>query len=279
VRGREKSRASDDIMRELDGLLKDGVREVTLLGQNVNSYGRDLFGEPRFARLLREVAASGVERIRFTTSHPKDLGDETIGAFAELPNVMPALHLPVQSGSDAILARMGRKYDSAHYLGLIEKIRAAAEGSGKGQIAFSTDIIVGFPGETQADFDATMSLVRTVGYSQAFTFIYSKREGTPAARMQDDTPRQVVQERFNALVDLVQEGAWASNQSELNTIVDVLVEGVSKRDAQMLTGRSPRNQTVHAPLPPQSAPEEFMGRTVPVLVTQAKTWYLRGELA
>jgi tRNA-2-methylthio-N6-dimethylallyladenosine synthase len=284
VRGREKSRTQDDIVQEVKALVQDGVREITLLGQNVNSYGSDFThegsdGKPQFATILRAVADTGIERIRFATSHPKDLSDETIAAFAELPSCMPALHLPVQSGSDAILKAMNRHYTAEHYLELIEKVRSACKASGKGDIAFSTDIIVGFPGETEADFEATMELARAVGYAQAFTFIYSKREGTPAASLRETIPREVIQERFDRLVALVQDSAFACNKAECDAIVDVLFEGVSKRDAAMLTGRSPKNQTVHVALPQGAHVDDYAGRIAPVRITETRTWYLNGELA
>jgi tRNA-2-methylthio-N6-dimethylallyladenosine synthase len=273
VRGREKSRPLEDIANEARGYVLSGVKEITLLGQNVNSYGRDLYGKPRFADVLDAVSASGVERIRFATSHPKDLTDEVIEKFATLPNLMPALHLPVQSGSDRILRAMNRRYDSAHYRELVQKVRAACP-----DIALSTDIIVGFPGETEEDFLQTYELVREIGYHQVFTFIYSRREGTPAADMPDDTPREVIQERFDRLVDAVQEGAWQANQADAGSIVPVLVEGASKRDARMLSGRSPKNQTVHFPLPDGESVSAWTGKTVDVHVTEAKTWYLAGEV-
>ena len=279
VRGREKSRALDDIISEAEALKKDGVREITLLGQNVNSYGRDLCGTSQFAAVLHAVAKTGIERIRFATSHPKDLSDETIAAFAEIPACMPALHLPVQSGSDAVLKLMNRHYTAEHYLELIEKVRAACKASGKGEVAFSTDIIVGFPGETERDFEATMDLVNAVGFTQAFTFIYSRREGTPAASMEDTIPREVIQQRFDRLVNLVQQSAFDRNKAELNTVREVLFEGASKRDASMLSGRSPKNQTVHVPLPEGARSDDFAGRIIPVHITETRTWYLRGEFA
>lgn len=273
VRGREKSRSIEDIVADARQLKADGVKEITLLGQNVNSYGRDLYGEPRFADLLRKVSETGIKRIRFATSHPKDLNDDVIKAFGELDNLMPALHLPVQSGSNGILKAMNRRYTREHYLETIQKLRSV-----KPDIALSTDIIVGFPGETEEDFQATYDLIKEVGYHQVFTFIYSKREGTPAARMEDDTPRQVIQERFERLVDLVQEGALEVNQAELNHTVPVLVEGVSKRDPNVLTGRSPKNQTVHAPIPESSSIESLQGTIVNVHIEQARAWYLRGKV-
>ncbi len=273
VRGREKSRSIEDIVSDARRLKEDGVKEITLLGQNVNSYGRDLYKEPRFADLLREVSATGIERIRFATSHPKDLNDDVIKAFGELDNLMPALHLPVQSGSNSILKAMNRRYTREHYLETIQKLRAV-----RPDIALSTDIIVGFPGETEEDFQQTYELIKEVGYHQVFTFIYSKREGTPAARMVDDTPREVIQERFERLVDLVQENALAVNQPELDTIVKVLVEGVSKRDPNVLAGRSPKNQTVHAPIPQGARIEDLEGSVVDVHITQARAWYLKGDV-
>ncbi|MDR1016588.1 MAG: MiaB/RimO family radical SAM methylthiotransferase [Coriobacteriales bacterium] len=278
VRGRERSKPFAEVLEEVERLRADGVQELTLLGQNVNSYGRDLYGQPRFAELLRAVAASGVPRIRFTTSHPKDLSEATIAAFAELDNVMPALHLAVQSGSDRVLAAMGRHYTRQHYLDLVRRLQAACQDSGKGRIALSTDIIVGFPGESEEDFEATMELVEAVGYSQVFTFIYSRRPGTKAAELSDDTPHQQIQARFNRLLALVQEQAYAANQAEFDQILPVLFEGASKRDPQMLSGRSPRNQTVHAPLPTGAAPADFAGKIALVQISEAKTWYLKGRL-
>ncbi len=274
VRGREHSRVFEDVMEEVGRLVDEGVQEITLLGQNVNSYGRDLYGEPRFAELLRAVGTSGVPRLRFATSHPKDLSDATISAMAETPAVMPALHLPAQSGSSRILKLMNRTYDREQYLDLVGRVRAAVPG-----IALSTDVIVGFPGETEEDFADTLSLVETVGYSQTFTFIYSKRAGTPAAEMVDDTPREVVQGRFDRLVEAVQRCAYAANQVDLGARVPVLFEGLSKRDETMLSGRSPKNQTVHVPLPAGSDPAEFVGTIRDVDVEEARTWYLRGSLA
>ena len=273
VRGRERSRVFEDVLEEVHRLVGEGVKEITLLGQNVNSYGRDLYGAPRFAELLREVGNSGIARLRFATSHPKDLSDETIAAMAEVKSVMPALHLPAQSGSSRILKMMNRTYDREAYLQLVDKIKAAVPG-----IALSTDLIVGFPGETEEDFLQTMSLVEQVGYSQTFTFIYSKRAGTPAAEMMDDTPREVIQDRFDRLVNVVQDCAYKANQAELDQVVPVLVEGVSKRDESMLSGRSPKNQTVHAPIPAGKTIDDYIGTIVDVHVDEARTWYLRGQL-
>ena len=273
VRGREKSRPLEEIVQEAERYVAAGVKEITLLGQNVNSYGRDLYGQPRFAAVLDAVDATGIERLRFATSHPKDLSDEVIERFAGMRSLMPYLHLPVQSGSNRIIKAMNRHYTREHYLELIAKVRAA-----RPDIALSSDIIVGFPGETEEDFMDTYRLVDEVGYHQVFTFIYSKREGTPAATIDDPTPREVIQDRFDRLVELVQKHAFEANQPELNTTVDVLVEGASKRNPNLLTGKSPKNQTVHAPLPDGWTPEGLAGHMVRVRVDQAKTWYLSGEV-
>ena len=274
VRGREKSRPLEDIVAEAERYVAAGVKEITLLGQNVNSYGRDLYGSPRFAAVLDALDKTGIERLRFATSHPKDLSDEVIAKFGNLRSLMPALHLPVQSGSDAVLAAMNRRYTAEHYRELVRKLRDV-----RPDIALSTDIIVGFPGETQKDFDDTARLVDEIGYHQVFTFIYSKREGTPAAKIEDNTPHEVIQQRFDSLVDIVQKHAFELNQVDLGTTVDVLVEGASKRDEHLLSGKSPKNQTVHAPIPAGLSIDDLCGKIVPVHVSEAKTWYLAGDVA
>lgn len=274
VRGREKSRVFEEIVDEVTGLARSGVREVTLLGQNVNSYGRDRYGAPRFAELLRAVGDTGVERIRFTSSHPKDLLPETIAAMADVPTVMPHLHLAVQSGSTRILREMNRRYTREDYLALVRSVRERIP-----EIALTTDIIVGFPGETEEDFLETLSLAREVGYAQAFTFIYSRREGTPAARIPDDTPRDVILNRFDRLVSVIEDTAYAFNQIERGRRVPVLVEGTSKKNPHMLQGKSPKNQTVHAPLPDGVSVDAYLGRFVDVDIDTARTWYLSGQLA
>ena len=273
VRGREKSRPFEDVVSEAKAYVDAGVKEITLLGQNVNSYGRDLYGGPRFAELLDAVDETGIARIRFATSHPKDLTDAVIERFGRLRSLMPALHLPVQSGSDRVLEAMNRRYTRSHYLGLIDELRTACP-----DIALSSDIIVGFPGETEQDFEDTYRLVEEVGYSQVFTFIYSKREGTPAARMHDDTPREVIQQRFDRLVELVQDKAWQSNQVDRGKTVEVLVEGASKRDRAVLAGKSPKNQTVHAQLSEGVDADALAGSLVNVRVDEARTWYLSGTV-
>ena len=266
VRGREKSRTMEDIIDEAKRYKNEGVLELTLLGQNVNSYGRDIYGDPKFYDLLCKIDELGFDRLRFATSHPKDISDDVIKAFGSLDSLQPALHLPVQSGSSKILKEMNRKYDAQYYLGLIEKLRAVNP-----EIALSTDIIVGFPGESEEDFQATYDLVKNVGYHQVFTFIYSKREGTPAAKIKDDTPKEVIQKRFDKLVDLVAEKAYELNQKDLDTQTNVLFEGVSKKDKNVLVGKSPKNQTVHVSITDKEKASDFSGKILPVKITEAKT--------
>ena len=273
VRGRERSRVLERVVAECGQLVDDGVREICLLGQNVNSYGCDLYGKPRFAELLRAVGETGVERIRFTSSNPHDLVDETIAAMAETPAVMPHLHLAVQSGSTKVLRAMNRKYTREQYLDLARRIKDGVPG-----IALSTDIIVGFPGETEEDFLDTLSLVREVGFSSAYTFIYSKRAGTPAAKIVDPTPHVVIQNRFDRLAALVAELAHDANQADLDGISEILVEGPSKRDPMVLVGHSRKNQTVHFRAPEQLDPQTLVGTICDIHVREARTWYLAGEL-
>ena len=263
----------DQIVDEVAGLARKGVREVTLLGQNVNSYGRDLFGSPRFAELLRRVGETGVERIGFTSSHPKDLLPETIDAMAEVRAVVPHLHLAVQSGSTRVLKEMNRRYTREDYIRLVDSVRERIP-----DIALTTDIIVGFPGETAEDFEQTITLAERVKYAQAFTFIYSKREGTPAAKIDDPTPREVILERFDRLVKVIEGTAYEFNQPFLHRTVPVLVEGTSKKNVSKLQGKSPWNQTVHCPLPAGARAEDYIGRVVDVVVDTARTFYLSGTL-
>lgn len=274
VRGRERSRSIEDVVAEAERLKADGVLEITLLGQNVNSYGRDLYSEPRFAEVLHAVAATGIERIRFATSHPKDLSDATITAMAELPAVMPYLHLPVQSGSDRILKAMNRHYTHEHYLALVDRLYAVVP-----DLALSTDIIVGFPGETEEDFQDTIALVDAAGFDQAFTFIYSPREGTPAAKMGGSVDRAVSQERFDRLVERVQSSARAKNRTLVGTVQPVLVEGASKRDDRVLSGRTPGNKVAHAPVPTGALAADFAGRIVDFEIDDAQNWFVSGRLA
>jgi tRNA-2-methylthio-N6-dimethylallyladenosine synthase len=271
VRGREHSRDIEDVICECEHLVADGVRQITLLGQNVNSYGRDTYGEPRFAELLRRVGETGVDRIRFTSSHPKDLNVETISAMAETPAVMPQLHLAVQSGSDRVLRDMNRHYTASRYLDLTRRIRAAVPG-----IALGTDIIVGFPTETEEDFQDTMDLVREVSFDSAFTFIYSRRSGTPAATMPDVSSREQISKRFDRLKNLVEDLSFESNQRDLGTTAEVLVEGRSKRDKDVMVGHSRKNQTLHFPVPNGVEADALVGHLLDVKVREARSWYLRG---
>ncbi len=273
VRGRERSREFDDIVAEARSYVEAGVKEITLLGQNVNSYGRDLYGSPRFSELLKRIDETGIERLRFVTSHPKDLADEVIKSFKTLPSLMPSLHLPVQSGSNAVLKRMNRRYTAEHYLELVDKLRDA-----RPDIALSTDIIVGFPTETHDDFEQTYELVKRVGYHQVFTFIYSKRDGTPAAKLENVSSREKIQQRFDRLVDVVQKSAYKQNQKDLDSVVDVLIEGPSKRNPDLFSGKSPKGQVVHALCPPLLSPDTLAGHIVQVHVEKAKTWYLFGTM-
>lgn len=272
VRGREKSRNISDIKHEAEEYVNEGVKEIVLLGQNVNSYGRGLSDGSTFANVLRAVDSTGIERLRFVTSHPKDLSDEVIELMGTLSSVTPSLHLPFQSGSDAVLNAMNRKYTAEHYLKLIDKLKQAVPG-----IALSTDIIVGFPGETEDDFQATCSIVEEVGFAQAFTFIYSPRSGTPAASIAMNVGRDVIQDRFDRLVELVQRNAYEYNRQFLNRTVDVLVDGTSKRDASLISGKSEFNQTVHAPIPQGKRLEDILGEIIKIKVSETKTWYLTGE--
>lgn len=271
VRGREVSRPMEAIIRECEHLVGEGTREITLLGQNVNSYGRDLYGDPRFAELLDQVSQTGIERLRFTSSNPKDLNEEVVQAMARNRAVMPHLHLAVQSGSTRILKAMNRKYTREQYLELARSLQQAIPG-----LALTTDVIVGFPGEEEADFLDTLSLMSEVGFSSAYTFIYSKRPGTPAAKMEDHTPREVIQRRFDCLASLVMRLSYDANQLDLHNTVEVLVEGTSKRSDTILVGHSQKNQTVHFALPEGASAQSFVGKLVDVYVDQARTWYLSG---
>ena len=241
VRGREQSRTLDDLMGEAQTLAADGVRELTLLGQNVNSWGRDLPPVDRvgFGGLLRALdGVDGIDRIRFTSPHPKDMRDDVIAAMAECDAVCEHLHLPLQSGSSRILKAMRRTYDRRRYLDLVGRIRSAMPG-----IALTTDIIVGFPGETEEDFAETLEVVDEVGYDHAFTFVYSPRRGTEAAAMPDQVSDEVKRDRITRLVDAVQRHAAARNAALVGTVQEVLVEGPSRTDPGMLRGRTRGNKT------------------------------------
>ena len=267
VRGRERSRDMDAIVREAEELYRGGVKEIMLLGQNVNSYGKGLPGEPTFAQLLRRLDAIGIPRIRFMTSHPKDLSDELIAAVGECKHVCPQFHLPVQSGSDEILKAMNRHYDRASYLDKVEKLRRAVPG-----IGLTTDIIVGFPGETEAQFEDTLSLVRQVGYDSAFTFIYSPRPGTKAAKMTDQVPADVAQARLEQLLK-AQEAAQAEAQKRfLGMEEEVLVESLSRRSDKAVSGKGLHGVSVTFP-----GTEADIGQIVRVRITECANNTLRGE--
>lgn len=270
VRGRERSREPKAIIREIERLVADGVVEVMLLGQNVNSYGKNLDQPITFAQLLEQIEQiEGLERIRFMTSHPKDLSDELIAVMAKSKKICRHLHLPLQSGSSRLLKIMNRHYDKEQYLTLVEKIRAAMP-----DIALTTDIIVGFPGETEEDFEETMDVVRKVRYDSAFTFIYSKRTGTPAAKMEDQVPEDVVKVRFDRLLKEVQEIAAEKSAVLTGQIQDVLVESVNHQDDSLLTGRLGNNSVVHFP-----GSRELIGQIIPVRLDECKGFYYIGSRA
>lgn len=268
VRGRERSRLPESIVQEVTELVQAGYKEVTLLGQNVNSYGKDLEQQVDFADLLRQVNATGIERIRFMTSHPKDISPRLIGAMVECEHVMEHLHLPVQSGSSRILQAMNRVYSREHYLDLVRQIRAALPG-----IALTTDLIVGFPGETDADYQATLDLLREVRYDAAFTFAYSPRSGTPAASMLEQVASSVSKQRLLQLIETQNEIALEQNQALVGTLQSVLVEGPSKNDPERLTGRTRGNKLVHFPGEPG-----LRGQLVTVRIDAAQTWNLMGTI-
>jgi tRNA-2-methylthio-N6-dimethylallyladenosine synthase len=243
VRGREQSRRPGEILAEVHGLAQQGVREITLLGQNVNSWGRDLRPEldTEFGELLRACdAVDGIERIRFTSPHPKDFREPVIAAIAECDAVCEHVHLPLQSGSSRVLKAMRRTYTRERYVALAEKLRAAIP-----DLAFGTDIIVGFPGETEGDFQETLEVVEEIGYDSAFTFVYSPRAGTEGAAMPDQVPHEVKIERMERLVEVVQRGARARNDARVGRVEQVLVEGPSRTDDSLLRGRTRRNTTVN----------------------------------
>ena len=269
VRGRERSREPEEIIKEIRSLVADGVVEVMLLGQNVNSYGKNLKNPMSFAKLLEEVEKiEGLERIRFMTSHPKDLSDELIEVMAKSKKICQHLHLPLQSGSSRILKIMNRKYTKEHYLELVEKLRKAMP-----DISLTTDIIVGFPGETEEDFQETLDVVRKVRYDSAFTFIYSKRTGTPAAVMENQVPEDVVKDRFDRLLKEVQEIAKETSSRYAGQVVEVLVEEKNHQEEGYLTGRLSNNLLVHF-----KGDESLIGKLVSVHLTESRGFYYMGEL-
>lgn len=268
VRGRELSRDADDILEEVRRLTDDGAREIMLLGQNVNSYGNGRSGGKSFPELLAEVAeVPGVDRVRFMTSHPKDLSDELVDVIASHSNICRHIHLPVQSGSSRVLKLMNRRYTREHYLERVEKIRA-----GIPDVSLTTDLIVGFPGETEEDFEETLSLVREVKYDTAFTFLYSKRSGTPAAKMADQIPDDVAHARFDRLLAAVKEEGERMSSRFTGQVVPVLVEE-KNREEGLVTGRMSQNLVVHLP-----GNDSLIGQIVDVRLVESRGFYYFGEL-
>ena len=269
VRGRERSRDPEEIIKEIRKLAADGVVEVMLLGQNVNSYGKNLNAQITFAELLERASqVEGIERIRFMTSHPKDLSDELIQVMAKSRKICKHLHLPLQSGSDRILQAMNRHYTKEQYLSLVDKIRAAMP-----DIAITTDIIIGFPGETKADVDETIDVVKKVGFDNAFTFIYSKRTGTPAASMENQVSPDEVKENFDRLLKTVQETAKKRAARLLGTVAKALIEERNEKDDKLMTGRLSNNMLVHLPLD-----ESWLGKIVTVSLDECHGFYYMGHV-
>ncbi|WP_125153699.1 tRNA (N6-isopentenyl adenosine(37)-C2)-methylthiotransferase MiaB [Clostridium rectalis] len=268
VRGRERSRDVKDILEEIKSLVSKGYKEITLLGQNVNSYGKDLNPKISFAKLLKEVnGIEGVERIRFMTSHPKDLTDEVIDVIASCNKICNHIHLPVQSGSSRILKKMNRHYDREYYLNLVKKIKTKIP-----NVALTTDIIVGFPGETEEDFNDTLTLVKEVEYDSCFTFIYSKRKGTPADEMLDQIDDKIKHERFNRLIDTVNCICAKKNKEYVGKNVEVLVEGISKNDESKVSGRTTTGKLVNF-----IGDEYLIGHLVNVKITKSQSFSLTGK--
>lgn len=269
VRGRERSRDPKEILQEIEGLTQDGVVEIMLLGQNVNSYGKNLEHPISFAALLREVEKiEKLKRIRFMTSHPKDLSDELIEVMGESKKICRHLHLPVQSGSNRILQAMNRRYTKEQYLSLVDKIKTAIP-----DIAITTDIIVGFPGETLADVEETIDVVKKVQYDNAFTFMYSKRTGTPAAAMENQVPKEVVREGFDKLLKVVQDTARSRAALLKGQVMEALVEEVNEQDASLMTGRLSNNMLVHFP-----ADMAMIGKLVKVSLDTCHGFYYTGHI-
>lgn len=269
TRGRERSRAKEDIIKEVKELVSLGYVEITLLGQNVNAYGKDLGGDYTFGDLLYDLDKTGIKRIRYTTSHPRDLDELTMQAMHDCKSVMPHLHLPVQSGDNEILKRMNRKYTYEVYMNKIKRLRELVP-----DIALTTDIIVGFPNETKEQFEHTLQLVQDAKFEGAFTFIYSKREGTPAANMPDDITEEEKHRRLEELNTYVNQGYLEGNQRFLNQVVEVLVDGPSKNGEGMMCGYTPHLKLTHFKCDDLS----LVGKMVKVKVTEAKTWFMIGEL-
>ena len=268
TRGKQRSRKSEDILKEVEELKEQGYKEITLLGQNVNAYGKDLDGEIEFSKLLEKVSDIGIERIRFVTSHPWDFTDKMIDVIASRENIMPYIHLPLQSGSNKILKLMGRRYTKEEYLELFNKIRNKVKNA-----SITTDIIVAFPGETEEDFNDTLDVVNTCKYDGAFTFIYSPRENTPAAKMKNDLTEAEKEDRLHRLNELVNKYSKESNERMLNTIQKVLVIGVSEKDSNKVCGYTENMKLVNV-----TAPMDTIGQIINVKITDAKSFSLDGEI-
>ncbi|CAM2887505.1 tRNA (N6-isopentenyl adenosine(37)-C2)-methylthiotransferase MiaB [Paenibacillus sediminis] len=269
TRGKERSRRPEDVIAEVRELARQGFKEITLLGQNVNAYGKDFEDiNYTFADLMDDIRKVDIPRVRFTTSHPRDFDDHLIEVLAKGGNLVEHIHLPVQSGSTAVLKKMSRKYTREQYLELVRKIKAAIP-----NVVLTTDIIVGFPGETDEQFEETLSLVREVGFDSAFTFIYSPREGTPAAVMEDNVPMEVKKERLQRLNNTINEYSRTSNDKLKGQIVEVLVEGESKNNTNVLAGRTRTNKLVHF-----EGSKDLIGKFVHVKITDPMTWYIKGEI-
>jgi tRNA-2-methylthio-N6-dimethylallyladenosine synthase len=268
VRGRERSREPEDIENEIKDLVSKGYKEITLLGQNVNSYGKTLEDGMNFAKLLKRInAINGLDRVKFMTSHPKDLSQELIDTIATCEKVCEHIHLPVQSGSSNILKKMNRHYDRDQYLDLVRRIKKAIP-----NVAITTDIIVGFPGESDDDFEDTLSLVKEVEYDSAYTFIYSKRKGTPADDMLDQIDDKVKHERFNKLIAAINEISLKKNKEYAGRVLDVLVEGPSKNDPEKLMGRTRTGKMVNF-----TGSIENIGKLVNVKITETLSFSLNGQ--
>ena len=276
LRGRQTDRRPGEILAEIQALVASGVQEVTLLGQNVNAYGLEFRDRGAFAKLLRACGdIDGLERVRFTSPHPKDFTDDVIAAMAETSNVMPSLHMPLQSGSDAILKAMRRSYRSERYLAILDRVRAAMP-----EAAITTDIIVGFPGETEQDFQGTLEVVRAARFSAAFTFQYSIRAGTPAATMSGQVRKPVVQERYERLVDLVNETAWQENLTQVGRQVEVMfADGEGRKDSatSRMSGRARDNRLVHVTVPEEHSARPRPGDVADVVITYAAPHHLTAD--
>ncbi|MBE5963496.1 MAG: tRNA (N6-isopentenyl adenosine(37)-C2)-methylthiotransferase MiaB [Lachnospiraceae bacterium] len=269
VRGRERSRQKCEIIKEIERLVSDGVVEVMLLGQNVNSYGKDLEEPITFAKLLQDIEKiEGLKRIRFMTPHPKDLSDELIEVIKNSKKVCKHIHLPLQSGSTQVLQKMNRRYTKEQYLSLVDRIKAAIP-----DVAITTDIIVGFPGETEEDFLETVDVCRKVKYDSAYTFIYSKRSNTPAATMPNQVPEDVVKDRFDRLLEVIQESSADHTMKLQGTTQEVLVESINDHDESLVTGRLSNNSLVHF-----EGGSELIGKIVNVYLKESKNFYYIGEI-